>query len=161
MTDELNLLEIAMLVYDMKWNDALNRVKFYTFDNNKLKIYLHSKLVKIINYKKKNPVLGGVLSIIPGLGHIYAGRICDGLRSFLFNSAFTGLTIYTAFYKEYLFTSIFGLTEVILYAANIYGGIDAVQQTNSLYYIRNRDEILKSIPISNIQIISIRKEIGL
>ena len=114
-----------------------------------------------MNHKDKSPVLGGILSVVPGLGHIYAGRFSDGLRSFMFNAAFSGLTIYTAIHKEYMFTSVFGLIELILYSSNIYGGIDAVLQENSLYYIKNRNKLLKRIPVSNIHIISVRKEIGL
>ena len=159
--DELNMLEIASLIYDMQWNDALNRIDSYNLENHSLQDYLKSRIIIITKHKDKSPFLGGLLSLIPGLGHVYAGRISDGFRSLLFNSAFSGLTIYTAIHKEYLFTTIFGIIELTLYISNIYGGIDAVRQENAIYYTKNRDNLLKRISVSNIQIISIRKEIGL
>ena len=161
MKDELNLLEIASLIYEMRWKDALDNLNYQNFSNRQLKNYISSRLTEIQNHRDKSPLLGGILSIIPGLGHIYAGRFNNGLRSFLFNTAFSGLTAYTAIKKEYIFTSIFGLIELVLYTSNIYGGIDAVNQANALYYIKNRDDILKKIPVSRIHIISVRKEIGL
>ncbi len=159
--NDLNIMELSYYVYQTDWLDAKEKLRDCNFKSKSTKLFIYKKLNNILNYKSKSPVLGGILSLIPGLGHVYAGMYMDGIRSFLFNTAFTGLTLYTLKNREYIFSAIFGVIESVLYLSNIYGGINAVNHTNSSFYLKNRDEILKHIKIPDIDVKIIRKEIGL
>jgi hypothetical protein len=78
----------------------------------------------------KQPALGGLFSLIPGAGQCYAGRFGDGLYSFLIVSSAALLSYYYFDRDEDLK---FGLTfgaALLLYAGNIYGGINTVRNYN-------------------------------
>jgi tetratricopeptide (TPR) repeat protein len=78
----------------------------------------------------KSPVLGGLLSVVPGGGHIYAGRVGDGIYSFLIVGTAALLSYY---YYDRNEDVKFGFTlgaAILLYAGNIYGGINAVRNHN-------------------------------
>ncbi len=91
--------------------------------------------------KSKSPFLGGLFSIIPGCGHFYCGRFGDGLYSLLVIGAGSAISYYyhhnkanTKFYIS------LGITSV-LYAGNIYGGINAVRNYNYYENVKFRDLI--------------------
>jgi len=78
----------------------------------------------------KQPALGGLFSLIPGAGQCYAGRFGDGLYSFLIVSSAALLSYYYFDRDEDLkFGLCFGAA-LLLYAGNIYGGINAVRNYN-------------------------------
>ncbi len=82
--------------------------------------------------RNKNPLLGGLLSLFPGGGHYYCGRIGDGIYSTLVIT--TGSLISYYYYhknEKTKFYFSFGIS-IIFYAGNIYGGINAVRNYN--YY---------------------------
>ena len=77
---------------------------------------------KIYQPSKKSPAVAAGLSIVPGLGRIYAGRLYDGLFSFL-TLSLSGNAAYTALQQKRpvagpLFTAVF----MIAYLGEIYGG---------------------------------------
>ena len=77
---------------------------------------------KIYQPSKKSPAVAAGLSIVPGLGRIYAGRLYDGLFSFL-TLSLSGNAAYTALNQERplagpLFTAVF----IVAYLGEIYGG---------------------------------------
>ena len=79
---------------------------------------------------RKEPALGAVLSLFPGGGHFYAGRFGDGLYSFLLVSTASLLSYY---YYDRDEDIKFGFTlgaAILLYAGNIYGGINSVRNYN-------------------------------
>jgi TM2 domain-containing membrane protein YozV len=84
------------------------------------------------NYHRKSPVVAGLLSIIPGMGKIYAGRKADGLISLAFIST-TGFITYRMFSKGGITSSpgwIYGFLSCGFYIGNIYGGQNAARQYN-------------------------------
>ena len=77
---------------------------------------------KVYQFSKKSPSVAAGLSIVPGLGRIYAGRLYDGLFSFL-TLSLSGNAAYTALNQERplagpLFTAVF----IVAYLGEIYGG---------------------------------------
>lgn len=80
----------------------------------------------------KEPAFGALLSLFPGGGHLYAGRFGDGLYSFLLVGTAALLSYY---YYDREEDVKFGFTlgaAILLYAGNIYGGINSVRNYN--YY---------------------------
>ncbi len=79
---------------------------------------------------RKSPLLAGVLSIVPGLGHFYVGRPKDGLVSLGVNALF-GLGATSAFRhgaKAAGWT--LGLFGVNFYAGGIFGGVNWAHRAN-------------------------------
>ena len=77
---------------------------------------------KVYQFSKKSPFVAAGLSIVPGLGRVYAGRLYDGLFSFL-TLSLSGNAAYTALQQKRpvvgpLFTAVF----MIAYLGEIYGG---------------------------------------
>lgn len=56
---------------------------------------IYDGLNKITKFKPKNPTLARFLSIIPGLGQVYAGQPLDGLNAFLLNGSLFALSSYS------------------------------------------------------------------
>jgi len=156
-----HLLSVAASIYELSWEQALKEVETlfpYQPDiANSLKIDLQA----VEKHKNKSPLLGGVFSLIPGLGHLYAGRPPDSLRSFLINAAFISLTVFSLGHSMYVLGAVFGVIEAIFYIANIYGGVNAVMQENARYVIEKRNSMLKKIPLPPLDIIFLREKVGL
>ncbi len=80
----------------------------------------------------KSIALGGTLSLFPGGGNFYCGRIDDGIYSLLVVGT-AGLVSYFYYHnKEDLKFKIALGTASLFYLGNIYGGINAVRNYN--YY---------------------------
>lgn len=80
----------------------------------------------------KQPALGALFSLFPGGGHLYAGRFGDGLYSFLLVGT-ASLLAYYYYDREEDIKFGFALgAAILLYAGNIYGGINSVRNHN--YY---------------------------
>jgi hypothetical protein len=91
----------------------------------------------------KEPALGALLSLCPGGGHFYAGRFGDGLYSFLLVGTAALLSYY---YYDRDEDIKFGFTlgaAIILYAGNIYGGINSVRNYNYYENEKYLQEILE------------------
>ena len=82
-----------------------------------------------LSYQKNNKseLLAVSLSLIPGMGKIYAGRAYDGIYG-VFN-LFVSLQAYSTATKNKnkFISSIFGLSSIVLYASEIYGSWRAVK----------------------------------
>lgn len=82
-----------------------------------------------LSYQKNNKseLLAVSLSLIPGMGKIYAGRAYDGIYG-VFN-LFVSLQAYSAATKNKnkFISSVFGLSSVVLYVSEIYGSWRAVK----------------------------------
>ncbi len=157
----IDYMAAARSIYDFQWEEALAVVKESGFPSGQLKESLERDIDLLIAHREKSPVVGGLLSVIPGLGHVYAGRYADGIRSLLFNTAFTSLSVFSFREGQYVLAGIFTTIEALLYVSNIYGGVNAVIQENARYVIQRRDEMLKNIPVPPLDVIIIRKELNL
>jgi hypothetical protein len=91
----------------------------------------------------KAPVLGAVLSLLPGGGHFYAGRYGDGLYSFLLVSTASLLAYYYYDRDEDIKFGFSLGAAIVLYAGNIYGGINSVRNYNYYENERYLQEILE------------------
>ena len=82
-----------------------------------------------LSYQKNNKseLLAVSLSLIPGMGKIYAGRAYDGIYG-VFN-LFISLHAYSTATKNKnkFISSVFGLSSIVLYASEIYGSWRAVK----------------------------------
>lgn len=90
-------------------------------------------LAALTSYERerdKSPTLGGVLSLIPGLGYMYAGEYANGLRSLILNGLFMGAMVYSGVEDQWGAFAVISFFELTWYSGSIYGGIDAVQRYN-------------------------------
>jgi putative component of membrane protein insertase Oxa1/YidC/SpoIIIJ protein YidD len=82
-----------------------------------------------LSYQKNNKseLLAVSLSLIPGMGKIYAGRAYDGIYG-VFN-LFVSLQAYSTATKNKnkFISNVFGLSSIVLYASEIYGSWRAVK----------------------------------
>ena len=82
-----------------------------------------------LSYQKNNKseLLAVSLSLIPGMGKIYAGRAYDGIYG-VFN-LFVSLQVYSTATKNKnkFISNVFGLSSIVLYASEIYGSWRAVK----------------------------------
>jgi tetratricopeptide (TPR) repeat protein len=164
--DYVAFMSVSAYIYNLEWEEARSELdSFQTAGPDsrsaKIKTILESGLTEVMEHRDKSPVLGGILSIVPGLGHFYAGRPEDGIRSLLFNSGFAALTVYAFYERRYVLGGVLAAAEGVLYASNIYGAVNAVQQENAVYIIQKRDDMLKKIPIPPLDVITVRKELDL
>jgi|GEM_PF-744377 len=83
--------------------------------------------------KRKSPAIAGVLSIIPGLGKIYAGVSKDGIFSFISISLLGYLTyeIYSKNKNWDLASGMLAILSLSYYFGNIYGSVDAARLYNN------------------------------
>jgi len=156
LASSVQYMSIAGHIYTFDWKAALGELEMSPLQSTD---FLKEQIEPLVGYRSKSPVLGGILSIIPGLGHVYAGRFGDGIRSLLINIAFVSLSYFS--FKEDMpaLGAVFGVIEASLYAANIYGGVNAVNQENARFFIEKRESILKQIPVPPLDIITLRKEL--
>ncbi|MFW6139448.1 MAG: hypothetical protein ACOC7U_09790 [Spirochaetota bacterium] len=158
-------MKAAAAIYNMEWKKALEYVEQWEDhgDNSgtegNIAGFLEKELSEAVNHNYKKPVIGGILSIVPGLGHFYAGRAADGLRSLAINTAFITLAAYCLKNKSYILGGVFGAVEGLLYVANIYGGVNAVLQENARYRINKRELMLRMIPVPPLNTVTFRGDI--
>ncbi|MCX7910760.1 MAG: membrane protein insertion efficiency factor YidD [Endomicrobia bacterium] len=134
------------------WQKAKNQLilineKFPSTSEAEKAQVLYKKILDLDKIPKKSLILGGVLSIIPGLGKIYAGRLNDGLFSLFYISAI-GYLSYESFKNNFYFLG--GLTSfftISFYFGNIYGSIDAVRQYNRSQNIRFKQYLKQTIEL--------------
>jgi hypothetical protein len=157
----LQSMSTAAYIFALQWEEAYFDLQNWEVPVSSLEAELEAELVSIMNFRKKSPVVGGLLSIVPGLGHMYAGRFPDGIRSLLLNAAFTSLAVISFQEDMAVLGGVFTVVEGVLYISNVYGGINAVQQENARMILGSRDRMLKLLPVPPLDVITIRKEIGL
>lgn len=92
---------------------------------------------------QKEPALGALLSLFPGGGHFYAGRYGDGLYSLLLVSTASLLSYYYYDHDEDIKFGFALGAAILLYAGNIYGGINSVRNYNYYENQKYLQEIIK------------------
>jgi hypothetical protein len=157
----VKFMSLAGRVYTLEWEKALEELELSQISSYELNSLLEGEIRSVLIHRKKSPLVGGLLAIVPGLGHLYAGRFPDGLRSFLINTAFVSLAVFSFKEDMWVLGGVFSIIEGFLYASNIYGSVNAVLQENARYIIEKRDYLLKQIPVPPLNIITVRKELNL
>lgn len=85
----------------------------------------------LAHWKQRSYVVGGLLSIIPGLGHLYANRQADAVSSFLMVGSLGALAGYYAVHGSDLRAAVAGGAAMAFYAGNIYGALVSVKLVNT------------------------------
>jgi len=78
----------------------------------------------------KDPTTAGVLSVVPGLGHVYCERYKDGLVAFLLNGLFLWATIESFHEDQEVLGAILGFIELGFYSGTIYSAVNAAHKHN-------------------------------
>ena len=86
-----------------------------------------------VQEKYKSPILAGGLSVVPGLGKMYAGRMKDGAFAFGFVLILGYLTYESLTKHAYASGVVWSVVFGSFYLGNIYGGIDAAKNFNLKY----------------------------
>lgn len=154
-------MDVAIPIYNFNWNEALQYLKKAGFRDEKLNRLLEARLLEVQRQRLKKPVMGGFLSIVPGVGHVYAGRFWDGVRSFFINAGVASLSIFCFTMGISVIGVLFGIIEAFLYASSIYGGVNAVLQENARYQVNVRDELLRYLSVPSFDPVILREEFGL
>lgn len=79
---------------------------------------------------RRNPTVGGLLGMIPGLGYAYSGEYANALRSLLINTLFIYGMVDTAQDEAWGAFSVITFFELTWYTGSIYGGVDAAHRFN-------------------------------
>ena len=87
-------------------------------------------LKKYMADSDKSIVFGGLLSLVPGLGYLYAGEYVNALKSFLLNGVFIFGMINTADNEEWGAFAVITAFETAWYANNVTGSIEACRRYN-------------------------------
>lgn len=91
---------------------------------------------------KRNPILAGALSLIPGLGHMYLGQWSVGLTSFGWNALFTFAAVTAWLQGQWGVALVLTVMEVAWYSGGIFGALAGTLRYNR-DVIRNwRDQII-------------------
>jgi tetratricopeptide (TPR) repeat protein len=96
---------------------------------------------------RRSPFAGGAFALVPGGGHFYAGKIDDGIYSFLVVGIASILSYYYHERGENLKFGIALTAAAVFYAGNIYGGINACQNFNRAENERYLEKIREANPI--------------
>lgn len=84
-----------------------------------------------VDAPKKKPWLGGLLGLIPGLGHFYSGEYANGFRSLMLNGIFIYGMAQSAHDDCWGAFAAITFFELTWYSGSIYGGIDAAERYNN------------------------------
>ncbi len=154
-------MTVALEIYEMQWQQALSELQNSRYLSEGLTERIATELEAALRHRDKSPVLGGIFSIVPGMGHMYAGRTWDGFKSLLINATFITLSVVCFTNDLPAPGGIFAGVEGVLYIANIYGGVNAVLQENARQALMRRDRMLKLLPAPPLKIISITEEFAI
>lgn len=91
--------------------------------------------------RDKNPRIGGLLGMIPGMGYAYSGEYGNALRSLILNSIFIYGMIDTAQKDQWGAFAAITFFELTWYTGSIYGGIDAAHRYNQ----QRRDQLIREV----------------
>ncbi len=80
--------------------------------------------------RDKRPWLGGVLGLVPGLGHAYSGEYANALRALILNGLFIFGMVDTAQDEQWGAFAAISFFELTWYSGSVYGGIDAAHRFN-------------------------------
>ena len=80
---------------------------------------------------RRSPALAGTMSaILPGAGHVYAGRYRDGVMALVVNALFIGGAYIAYDHDEYALAGALGGAEVFWYGGSVVGAVNAADRHN-------------------------------
>ncbi len=90
---------------------------------------------------RKSPVLAGVLSVIPGAGHLYIGEPVTALGALAWNGLFS-LALYESIRREQVGIAVLlGALELLWYSGTIFGAVSGAQKYNRDVRLREFDAL--------------------
>lgn len=92
--------------------------------------------------EQKNVLLAGALSLIPGLGHVYLGRLGVGFTSFLWNGLFIFATVTAWVTGQWGLALVLTLFEIGWYAGGVFGAVSGAVRHNRDVVRNWRDDVL-------------------
>ncbi len=98
---------------------------------------------------QKDPVLAGILSLIPGGGFAYCGRYKDALTTLLFNAGLIAGAFKAWDDDNKALAGVAGFVEAGFYTGNIYGSISAAHKRNKAQTVKILDQTLTLEPSLN------------
>ncbi len=91
---------------------------------------LAARAREALDLPSKSPVLAGLLSLVPGLGHVYLGEYSVALTAFMWNGLF-GYAAYDAISRGYYGLGALAATlELLWYSGTIYGAVSGAERYN-------------------------------
>lgn len=108
----------------------LNNIQ--NFQDSVLYNYNICKIKELSSFKKKNTTLASCLSIIPGLGYMYARHKGSALTSFLVNSLLAYATYTSIKSQNYGVAGIMGFMSLSFYIGNINGAARSARRYNTM-----------------------------
>ncbi len=116
----------ALCVRDGRFDDAARALAASPLDES-----VHLRRIETAAAKpRRNPMIGGLLGLVPGLGYIYSGEYANGARSLILNGVFLGLMSWAIDREQWAAAGAIGFLEITWYTGSIYGGIDAAHRWN-------------------------------
>ncbi len=97
---------------------------------------------------RKNPVLAGFLSAIPGAGYVYCERYQDGLIAFLLNCGLMWAAYESFDNGNNALGGIIALVELGFYAGNIYGATTSAHKYNRTNTTQFIEKLKKNTKVS-------------
>jgi outer membrane protein assembly factor BamD (BamD/ComL family) len=103
--------------------------------------WLSQQMVRAEDLPEKSPVLAGMLSIVPGLGHIYLGEYAVAITAFCWNGLF-GFATYDGFRRgHYGVGALLAAMELLWYSGTIYGAVSGAHRYNRDARLNFLDEL--------------------
>jgi tetratricopeptide (TPR) repeat protein len=82
------------------------------------------------SHRKRSPVVGGLMGLLPGLGYVYSGEYANAARSLILNGLFIFALVDTADDEHWGAFAALAFFELTWYSGSIYGGIDSAHRYN-------------------------------
>ena len=80
---------------------------------------------------RRSPALAGVMSaVIPGSGHVYAGRARDGVMALIINALFISGAVIAYDHEQYPLAAGLAAAELFWYGGNVVGAVNAADRYN-------------------------------
>jgi hypothetical protein len=90
----------------------------------------------------KNPVVAGLLSVVPGLGHVYLGQWAVGAGSFMWNALFIAAATVAWIQGDFAVAAVLTIFELGWYSGSAFGAVAGTYRHNR-DVIRNwRDDVM-------------------
>ncbi len=107
--------------------------------------YRVSDYVRTLETPSKNAALAGVLSAVPGAGHLYIEEYPVAIVALLANVLLIGATVDAAVHEEWGQAALFGALELVVYSATIYDAVTGAEEYNLKAKHAVRDGLRKDI----------------
>ena len=90
----------------------------------------------------KSPLMAGLLSVVPGMGHFYLGQWQTGFTSMLWSGVLLGGAGYSAYTQDYVVAGALAVLGLGWYSGGAYGAISGAMQHNRDQIHNWREKIL-------------------